>query len=47
MEQTKYAPDKPEDCRYCFFWKNRKKEILCTTLIRKYIYRSGVVETAT
>ena len=19
-----YAPDKPKDCRYCYFWKNNK-----------------------
>ena len=24
MVQIKYAPDKPNDCRYCYFWKNNR-----------------------
>jgi len=24
MSETRYAPDKPKDCRYCYFWKNKK-----------------------
>lgn len=25
MSKTVYAPEKPKDCRYCYFWKNSKK----------------------
>lgn len=24
MSEKRYAPDKPKDCRYCYFWKNKK-----------------------
>lgn len=24
-EKRNYAPDKPKDCRLCFFWKGRRK----------------------
>ena len=23
MSKTVYAADKPNDCRYCYFWKNK------------------------
>lgn len=25
MNEKVYAQDKPRDCRYCYFWKNKKK----------------------
>ena len=25
MSKIAYSPDKPNDCRYCHFWKNNKK----------------------
>lgn len=25
MSKTVYAADKPDDCRFCYFWKNRKQ----------------------
>ena len=25
MSKTAYSPDKPNDCRYCHFWRNNKK----------------------
>ena len=25
MSKIVYSPDKPNDCRYCHFWKNNKK----------------------
>lgn len=24
--KTQYAADKPSDCRYCYYWKNKKKK---------------------
>ena len=27
MEKIRYAPDKPEDCRYCEFWNGKKREM--------------------
>ena len=23
--KTQYAADKPSDCRYCYYWKNKRK----------------------
>ncbi len=26
MGEIRYTADKPEECRYCYFWKERKKQ---------------------
>ncbi len=28
MRKVSYSAEKPEDCRYCYFWKNKRKGCL-------------------
>lgn len=37
MERIRYSSDKPKDCRYCYYWKNKK--VGCTLGVEKCYYR--------
>ena len=37
MSGITYSPDKPKDCRYCYYWKNSKAG--CTLGVEKCYYR--------
>ena len=37
LSGTTYSPDKPKDCRFCYYWKNNK--VGCELGIEKCYYR--------
>ena len=46
-ESRRYAPDKPKECRHCYFWKEKKKECSrkeCYYLLPEESKESGAVQ---